>query len=51
MRFAQSTPFYAVIAACFDCTSLPSRGAWIEIAILDHFRLARPVAPLAGSVD
>lgn len=26
MWFAQSTPFYTVIAACFDCTVAPPAG-------------------------
>ena len=31
--------------------SLPSRGAWIEIAALGTAREGRIVAPLTGSVD
>ena len=32
-------------------SSLPSRGAWIEISLLLGFGLAGLVAPLPGSVD
>ena len=35
----------------FSLTSLPSRGAWIEIVTSFRRVEARPVAPLAGSVD
>ena len=31
--------------------SLPSRGAWIEIALLRNSKHAVKVAPLTGSVD
>ena len=31
--------------------SHPSRGAWIEIPVMEHLRLFRSVAPLTGCVD
>ena len=34
-----------------ELTSLPSRGAWIEISASVALVPAPPVAPLAGSVD
>ena len=36
---------------CRDSKSLPSRGAWIEMKVLDTLRDKIGVAPLAGSVD
>ena len=34
-----------------NVSSLPSRGAWIEMVCLSHPQLDCTVAPLAGSVD
>ena len=39
------------VVPCIERLSLPSRGAWIEIAIMLPSRMMLRVAPLAGSVD
>ena len=40
-----------ILLATMSQPSLPSRGAWIEIAQAQTVTAAQLVAPLAGSVD
>ena len=50
-RGARGLKFNGYSAPMVDVKSCPSRGTWIEMAVLEAFRLVRTVVPLAGHVD